>query len=77
MTLSNEQLREDALAIWHAGLAAVDSERLVRDHVVIEGKLIVIEDLPLSIEDYDRIVVVGAGKAGAGMAASLERILNE
>ena len=75
--LSNEQLREDALAIWRAGLAAVDSERLVRDHVVIAGKLVVIEDLPLSLDDYDRIVVVGAGKAGAGMAAGLERILAE
>ena len=31
------QLRADALAIWHAGLAAVRSDRLVRDNVRVDG----------------------------------------
>ena len=35
-----EQLRRDAMTIWRAGVAAVDSERLVRQHVrVRDGRL--------------------------------------
>jgi glycerate 2-kinase len=77
MFRSNQQLHDDALAIWRAGLAAVDSERLVGEHIVVEGKLILVEDQPFSIDDYDRIIIVGAGKAGAGMAAGLEQVLND
>lgn len=66
------QLREDALAIWRAGLAAVDSSRLMTEHVVVQGDELLIGDEVLSLSDYRQIVVVGAGKAGAGMAQGLE-----
>ncbi len=38
------QLREDALAIWRAGLAAVQADRLVQDNVRVEGDLLYVED---------------------------------
>ena len=34
-------LLSDALAIWHAGLAAVRSDQLVRDALHVEGPLLV------------------------------------
>src|SRR5262245_2053375 len=69
------QLRDDALAIWHAGLVAVRSDRLVRDNLRVQGDRLVIgpEELPLA--KIRRIAVVGAGKAGAGMAAGVEQAL--
>lgn len=67
----SERLREDTIAIWRAGVAAVDSEKLVRDAVrVADGRLVVAgESIPL--DEVDRVVVLGAGKAGAGMAAGI------
>ncbi len=62
----------DALAIWHAGLAAVRSDQLVRDAMHVEGSTLTIGDEEISLPKVRRIVVVGAGKAGAGMAAGLE-----
>lgn len=69
--------RADAVAIWNAGVAAVDSERLVREAVrVVDGTLTVAgHRLPLA--GIGRIAVVGAGKAGAGMAAGLEAALGD
>ncbi len=67
-----EQLRLDALAIWQAGVEAVASERLVADNVRVEDDTLQIVDDELPLRDIRRIVVVGAGKAGAGMAAGLE-----
>jgi hydroxypyruvate reductase len=65
----------DTLAIWDAGLAAVRSDRLIRDAMRVEGPTLVVgeEDIPLA--GIRRIAVVGAGKAGAGMAAAVEEVI--
>jgi len=72
---TQQQLREDALAIWQAGVAAVDSERLVRENVRIEGDDLIVGDDAFPLAEIGRIAVVGAGKAGAGMAAGIELAL--
>lgn len=71
------QLRQDALGIWQAGVDAVRSDRLVRLAVRVEGPYLVIDQERLELAAVARIVVVGAGKAGAGMAAGLEEALGE
>ena len=68
-----EQLRREALEIWQAGVAAVQSERLVRQYVHREDDRLVIGDESIELSQIRRIVVVGAGKAGAGMASALEQ----
>ena len=51
----------DARAIWDAAVKVVDPFALVRDAACLEA-----------LADEPRILVVGAGKAGAAMAAGLE-----
>lgn len=75
MRRSAEQLREDALAIWQAGLEAVRSEPLVREQVRVDGRGLHVGDETIDLDRVGRIVVVGAGKAGAGMAAGIEAAL--
>lgn len=77
MKRSAEQLREDALAIWQAGVDAVRSDRLVRECVQVAGSQLLVGDEPIDLPSIRRIAVVGAGKAGAGMAAGLEEALGE
>jgi hydroxypyruvate reductase len=71
----NAELRADALAIWQAGVDRVRSERLMRDAVQCPGEALVIRGEEFPLGGPGRIAVVGAGKAGAGMAAALEEIL--
>jgi hydroxypyruvate reductase len=75
MHRTNEQLRKDAIAIWQAGVDAVDSCRLVRENVSVQDNELNIVDHPIQLDRVRRIVVVGAGKAGAGMAAGMEAAL--
>ncbi len=75
MPRSAQQLRDDALAIWLAGLEAVRSERLIRDAVSVEDSFLLLGDHEFDLREIRQIVVVGAGKAGAGMAAGLEQVL--
>src|SRR4051794_2594274 len=72
---SVSQLRSDALAIWQAGVEAVRSDWLVKENVRIDGDWIVVGDETIELLKIGRIAVVGAGKAGAGMAAGLEQAL--
>ena len=68
-------LSRTAEAIWRAGVAAVDSARLVRNHVRrLESNLDVCGEA-VDLASLHRIIVVGAGKAGAGMARGLEEAL--
>ncbi|MDA1015249.1 MAG: DUF4147 domain-containing protein [Planctomycetota bacterium] len=69
------KLREDAEAIWRAGVAVVDSQRLVEQVVAASGEQLTIGDLSVPLAPLRRIAVVGTGKAGAGMAAGIERAL--
>jgi hydroxypyruvate reductase len=70
-------LRSDALAIWQAGVDAVRSDRLVRENLRVEGGWLEIGDAAqLELAGLRRIIVVGAGKAGAGMAAGVEAALS-
>jgi hydroxypyruvate reductase len=75
MPRSLAQLRDDALAIWRAGVEAVRSDRLVRANVRVDGDVLTICDHEFDLTQIDRIAIVGAGKAGAGMALGLEEAL--
>jgi glycerate 2-kinase len=69
------RLRRDAIAIWQAGVAAVDSERLVRERVHFAGGRLEVAGHAFELVPTSRIVAAGGGKAGAGMAAGLEAAL--
>jgi len=74
-------IHADAEAIWTAAIRAVQPERLVAARLSVEaagrsvcdaGRSL---DPPVPLNAVDRIVVVGAGKAAAGMAAGIETLL--
>jgi len=70
-----ERLRRDALAIWQAGVDAVRSERLVAEAIECDGRTLSVCGETFDLSTVGRIAVVGAGKAGAGMAAAVEEAL--
>jgi hydroxypyruvate reductase len=74
------RLREDAAMIFRAGVARVDPRPMVRDALRLEGKRLCIAaegGLSLDLRDFDRIIVLGYGKAGARMALGAEDALGD
>jgi glycerate 2-kinase len=71
----SRNLRKDALQIWRAGVAAVDSRLLVRKALRVEGDRLFVGHESYDLKPIRRIVIVGAGKAGAGMAEGVEQAL--
>lgn len=78
--MSDQALRADAEAIWTAAMRAVEPAGLVSTRLSLEGtdQQLLHDgrplDPPLHFDAIERIVVVGAGKAAAGLAAGLERL---
>lgn len=77
MQRSAEQLREDAQRIWQAGVDAVRPAQLIPDVVSFDGNTLAIGDVEIDLAAIERIVVVGAGKAGAGMTLALEDVFEK
>lgn len=73
--MTDLSLRDDALGIWHAAVAAVASDQLVLRAVHRDGNLLEIAGHTFDLREIDRVLVVGGGKAGTGMAAGLEAAL--
>lgn len=70
-----EKLRQDALAIWQAGVDAVKPSQLFRNKVFLDGTHLCVEDVAIDLSAIDRLVVVGAGKASASMAIALNQVI--
>lgn len=70
-------LRKHATSIFRAGLNAADPVQAVLRHVHLDGETLLVGKRRYKLDSYRRIVVVGAGKAGASMAKALERLLGK
>ena len=68
-------MRQDAKAIFRAGLEAVDPVSAVRRCVGVDHGQLIVGDKIVDLSHVNNIFVVGAGKASGAMAAALEEIL--
>ena len=75
MSSNIAKMRKHALQIFQAGLQAVDPVEAIEQHTRIEKDLLFISNRQFNLKDYDRILVVGAGKAVAPMAKAMEDLL--
>ncbi|MBC8065100.1 MAG: DUF4147 domain-containing protein [Chlorobia bacterium] len=68
---------ELSLEIYAKTLALVRGDRLVKNHVSLNGHHLLVDDLRFNLTEIDRVVVAGAGKAAPAMAQGLEEILGQ
>lgn len=69
------QMRNEAINIFHAGLEAVDPVAAVRRCVSVDRGKLTIGDKTFDLSHVNDLFIVGAGKASGAMAAALEEIL--
>ena len=67
--------REVATAIWRAALAAGDVTPLLQRHLRLTDHTLSAGPLTLDLDRVGRVLVLGAGKAGASMARTVEAML--
>ena len=69
------QPRHHALRIFRAALQAADPERAVLNHISFDGRVLKAGRKRYELSAFDRIHVIGAGKASAAMARAIESLL--
>ncbi len=67
--------RPHALAIFRAALSAADPDKAVLTHVKTDGRILRVGQRRYRLADFDRVHIIGAGKASARMAQAIERLL--
>jgi glycerate 2-kinase len=67
--------RNHALQIFRAALDAADPELAVLRHLRFDGRTLRAGRRLYQLSRFDRVQVIGAGKAGAAMARAVERLL--
>lgn len=72
-----KNLRDDAIAIWQAGVAAVQPGNLFEQAMRVTAQSIEIDELIIDVKKMKRLVIVGAGKASAAMAEAFQNRLPE
>ena len=75
--MAEKNLRSQAKDILGAALKAVDPAAALKKSLRLEGNTLWVGEHPLELGNYKKIIAVGAGKAGAPMAAALEEVLGE
>ncbi len=73
----NKELRTAALDIIDHALQAADPCEAVNRWLKLKGDVFSISDLTINLNDFERIFVIGAGKASGGIAQALDQILSD
>jgi len=71
------EMRKDAIAIFHAGLSAVAPGPAIRAHCRREGDRLHVGSRIYDLSRYEKIWIIGTGKAAAAMAQTLEDLLED
>lgn len=71
------RLRKDAVDIFQAGLAAVDPIPAVKRKVQLRNNALIVGEHTYDLSRFERVLVIGSGKASAAMARALEEILGD
>lgn len=69
--------RRDALAIAEAGLAAIDTGRVIQESVRIEADTLYVGETIHSLDGIQRIYLVAIGKCALDAAVALETVLGD
>jgi hydroxypyruvate reductase len=75
--MRNKEYRKHLQSIFEAGIKAVEPGQAVDRAVQRKAEGLSVFGKPYMFRDYERIFVIGAGKAGAPMAMAMEQILGD
>jgi glycerate 2-kinase len=74
--LNPNRLLDRAREIWLAGVDAVRGDRLIEQTVSLDEQFLHLGDLSIERTEFDRVLIVGAGKAVASMTLALDRTIS-
>jgi len=75
--LASNKHRREALELVEVAYNAIDSEKLIRENIKLDGKSLAIKGQIFNIENYEKIYVIGFGKVACKVASIVEDIIKQ
>ncbi len=75
--IATSEDRKKVLQIAEAGFSAIDTEAVVASKVKLDGKNLHIDGHDFNLAEYEKVFVVGFGKASCKAAYALEQVLGK
>jgi hydroxypyruvate reductase len=75
--LADSSTHRTALHCVEAGIRAAAPDNVVRERLALDGDHLLVDGNAYDLDEYDEVVVVGGGKAAAGVAAAVEDLLGD
>ena len=80
--MSEDKLLHDIRHLFDEGIQAVHPSTLMHQIICVDGNSLKITDVnqitkEINLDDFEKIIVIGAGKASVGMAEELEKLLTK
>ncbi len=75
--MNRRNCREYVNLALHEALRAADPVSIMKQKIKYNGTSLLIDSIKLDLANYGRILVIGGGKASAGMASGLEAIIGK
>ncbi|MHB1869046.1 MAG: DUF4147 domain-containing protein, partial [Nitrososphaerales archaeon] len=69
--------RKDIIQALNEALHAANPKTILKQKIKLKGSDLIVDSVKLDLSRYERILVIGGGKASAGMSMAIERILGE
>lgn len=78
----SRSLKKDSFYLFMEGIKSVKPDKLIESHFVIKKDKLIVSDVNAATEkfhldEFERIFIVGAGKASSAMASEVEKILGD
>src|SRR3989344_7912337 len=73
--LSTSPLRKKALEIINSGLFAVDTQKVLKENITLNGNILTIKNNIFNLSDFDRLIFIGLGKASSEAALFFDSML--
>lgn len=75
--LATTKQRIDALAIVEEGMKAIDTTLVVKNNISLANGILQVKENKYVLKDFDRVFVIGFGKASCRAAKEIENILGD
>lgn len=76
-SIATTKLRQDALSIFEQGMVAVKTETALRRNIAVNGAKLKVGSKVYDLKNFEKVFVVGCGKASLEAARVLEKMLGK
>lgn len=75
--LAKSKKRSDSLEILEVALSRINTDKVIRKNISVKGSVLKVKQKVFTLDEFNKVYIVGFGKASCEAASTLEKILKD